>query len=92
MKQYGYFVIIVIVLIFIVIMMLPKNKEYHKSLFYMDTYIDVKIFEKNEKKAIEILSGIEDIYREYHQLTNRYEEYDEIINLYTIYHNKFNDE
>lgn len=64
-----------------------KKKEYTKNIYYMDTYIYVKIYENNKSKADEVLNEVEKIYKEYHELTDRYNHYDGIINIYDIYHN-----
>ena len=58
----------------------------------MDTYIYVKIYEKNADVANDILTEVENIYKNYHQLTDRYNHYDGIINVYDIYNNNFNEE
>ncbi len=59
-------------------------KEYTKNLFYMDTYINVKIYSNNEEKAKQALDEVDKIYKKYHQLTNRYSSYDNIKNIYYI--------
>lgn len=80
-------VIIILLLSIISYNYINKEKEYSKNLFYMDTYIYVKIYEKDKTKANKILNEIEQIYKEYHQLSDRYNEYDNINNLYYIHNN-----
>lgn len=87
--------IIIIILIVCILLSLSiifyiyinKEKEYSKNLFYMDTYIYIKIYEKDKNKANKVLNEIEQIYKEYHQLSDRYNKYDNIKNLYYIHNN-----
>ena len=65
---------ILVVFIFIIILGCLNVKEYSTNLFYMDTYINVKIYTNSEKKANRIFKGVEDLYATYDKLTNRYEE------------------
>lgn len=53
-----------------------EYKEYSKTYFYMDTYINVKINSENEEKASKVLDEIDAIFNEYHNLTNKYEDYE----------------
>lgn len=64
-----------------------ETKEFTRNLFYMDTYIYIKIEEKDTHKATKALAEIEQIYEDYHKLADRYQAYDDIINLYTIHNN-----
>ena len=57
----------------------------------MDTYINVKFYSDNKENADEIMDGIDNIYREYHELTDRYNSYDGINNVYYINNNDFSD-
>lgn len=63
-----------------------KYKEYTKTLNYMDTVIDIKLYSSDEKEATTIISEIEKIYKYYHELTDRYNAYEGINNIYTINH------
>lgn len=65
-----------------------KIKEYTSNLFYMDTYIYIKLYETDSKKAKEALTQIETMYADYHKLSDRYQAYDGITNIYTILHNQ----
>lgn len=65
------------------------KKEVEKNMFYMDTYINVKIYSENTKKANEALKEVDKIYKKYQNLTNVY---DENSTLYKINHNNSNDE
>lgn len=62
-------------------------KVVEHNLFYMDTYIYIKLYTKDTKKAKQALEEVETIYQEYHQLADRYQAYDGVINLYTIHYN-----
>ncbi|MDD4036563.1 MAG: FAD:protein FMN transferase [Bacilli bacterium] len=58
-------------------------KEYSKDLFYMDTYISIQVFSKNKTTAKKALEEVDNIYKNYHQLTSRYDDYN-IKNIYYI--------
>jgi Membrane-associated lipoprotein involved in thiamine biosynthesis len=63
--------------------------KYSKMIYYMDTYITVNVYTNNEKEAVKALAGVENIYKEYHILTDRY---DDNGILYYIHNNKSEDE
>lgn len=90
------FVIIIILIIrFGLLVFIDRrnnNNQYETNLFYMDTYIYVKFKTDNKKLANEVLKEVDDIYKSYHQLTDRYNSYDDIINLYYINYNNTNDD
>lgn len=69
-----------------------KVKLYEKDLFYMDTYINVKLYSNNKDTANKALDEIDKIYSEYHKLTDRYNSYQNLVNLYTINNNVSTDE
>lgn len=83
--------IIIFLIISIIIYDIVRVKEYTSSMFYMDSYINVKIYESDSNKAKKALKEIEKIYKEYHQLTDKYNKYDNINNLYIINNNFFDD-
>lgn len=62
-------------------------QEVSRNLFYMDTYINVKVYTKDKEKAQKILNEVDKIYSDYHNLTDRYNSYEGIVNLYTINNN-----
>lgn len=89
------FIIIPILVTFIISMILLdslKPKEYTENLYYMDTYIYIKIYAGNKIQANEVLNGVEKIYKEYHELTNKYKEYKGIKNLYYLTYNTSKEE
>lgn len=65
---------------------------YKRNLFYMDTYIEVRVYGKNEEQTKKALDGVEAIYKEYHRLSDPYKSYDGITNVHTIRYNKKSDE
>lgn len=88
-------ILISIILILIIIIGLHfsnYSKLYEKDYYYMDTYINVKIYSNNSKKVNKAFEEIDKIYNEYHKLTDRYNSYQGITNLYTINNNVLNNE
>lgn len=84
--------IIAMLLCFLLYFCFNKKDEYTKNIYYMDTYIYVKIYEKNKNTAEDILDEVEKIYKEYHELTDRYNHHDGILNVYDIYNNNLDSE
>ena len=86
-KVLGYIGILLIFLFLIIYFIFNKRMDlYSKDLFYMDTYINVKFYCSDKDKASSIMNEIDNIYREYHELTDRYNSYD-INNVYFINNN-----
>ena len=76
---------IVLIILFIFILSgCNKNDMYDKTLFYMDTAIEVKLYDVDEEHANKALSDIEKMYEKYHKLTDRYNEYEDVINVYYL--------
>lgn len=69
-----------------------KLKEYSEDFYYMDTLINVKVYLKNSNEKEKVFSDINSIYKEYHELTDRYNSYNGINNVYYINNNKSKDE
>ncbi len=61
-----------------------NKKMYKTSFMYMDTYIEIKIYDVDKDNAKKYLDTAKNMYKEYHELTDRYNEYDNIYNLYYI--------
>lgn len=79
--------VLILMVLFILFMIFNKReKEYTKKLFYMDTYIYIKI--NTDKDGNKILKEVENIYKEYHELSDRYNGYNNIKNIYYIKNNK----
>lgn len=76
MKDNKVFIAIIGILLFIIlgifIVKSFKVKEYTRNYFYMDTYINVKIYSSSKNKALKALDEIDNIYHTYHDLTDRY--------------------
>ena len=58
-----------------------NNQVYTKNLFYMDTFINVKIYSSDKKKALDALSYIDQMYNDYDMLADRYKSHDGVINI-----------
>ena len=73
------------VIIFIIIVLTLtgcNNQEYYsKNLFYMDTVINIKIYDNNEERVNEAFEQIENLYQKYENLTNFYDENSELSKL-----------
>lgn len=86
-KILGIIGVLLIFLFFIIYFIFNKKMDlYSKDLFYMDTYINVKFYCSDKNKANDIMNEIDNIYREYHELTDRYNSYN-INNVYFINNN-----
>ena len=85
MKKFK--ILFIVVLILITSCSNNKEKEYKLNLYYMDTYIYVDFFCQDSTKASKLKEDIDSIYKEYHELSDRYQAYDNIINIYSIYNN-----
>ena len=58
------------------------NQEYYsKNLFYMDTVINIKIYDNDKEKVDKAFEEIEKIYQKYENLTNFYDENSELSKL-----------
>lgn len=84
--------LLVVSLIIILLVNLTKKKEFSTNLYYMDTYIYVKIYCNNKNVASKILDNVENIYKNYHQLSDRYNHYDNLLNVYDIKNNELETE
>lgn len=91
------FILIPILIIFLIVMVIidnlkSKDKEYTFNMFYMDTYIYLKIYTDSESLEKIIKSGVEEIYKKYDMLADKYNEYEGINNIYFINYNTLQDE
>lgn len=64
-----------------------KPKVYTKTLFYMDTVIEVKVYSNNQSQATKALDGVDQLYQKYNNLSDYYQAYDDLVNIYYINHN-----
>ena len=72
-KSLKYIVLVILLIIIILFFVLYKKQEYTKNLFYMDTYINIKITSNDKFKAQKALKEAESLFEYYHNLTNRYD-------------------
>lgn len=78
-------ILIFISLFLVILTSACTNKKMYKETFmYMDTYIEIKVYGINKKKSEEVLSTAKNMYKEYHELTDRYNSYEDIINVHYI--------
>jgi len=82
---------ILVLLTMILILTGCKSQVNEKNLFYMDTYINVKIY-KNTTNIDYVFDNVNKIYDEYNKLCDKYNEYDGIINVYYLNNILKNDE
>lgn len=75
---------ICLIFISLIITGCSNNQSYSKDIFYMDTYINIKLYNNDEDKTMKALNYIDDLYNEYDKLTDRYKKYDDIKNVYYI--------
>lgn len=62
-----------ILLILLLLLTGCGKQEYSKNLFYMDTVINIKLYNVNEKKANEAFDYLDNLYQEYENLTDFYD-------------------
>ena len=59
--------------------------KYEKNYFYLDTYINIKIYSnKTGSEVNKLFDEIDYLYSEYHKLTDKYNKYDDVINIYYL--------
>lgn len=74
-------------LLYAIVFQKKKITKFEKNLFYMDTYINVTIYSDSTTDAENALNEVDNIYKNYHDLTNRYEK-NELVNVYYINNNQ----
>ena len=88
-------VILLLVLVSLILLFIDKSsyKDYTRSYFYFDTYINVKVNTvKTEKEMNDIFNDIDYLYDSYHKLTDAFDSYDGIVNVYYLNNNLNNNE
>lgn len=84
---------VVIFLLLILVLTGCSNQEYYsKNLFYMDTVINIKIYDSDEEKVNRAFKEIEELYQKYENLTNFYDENSELSKLNNDINTKISDE
>ncbi|MGE5455604.1 MAG: FAD:protein FMN transferase [Ignavibacteriales bacterium] len=88
MKVYVSYIVISIITIILSLAFLfynnDKKEMYTTNLFYMDTYINVKIYDVDKDLKDKAFDNIDKIYKRYHELSDRYNQYENIKNIYYI--------
>ena len=77
----------IVILSALVLLFIDMNtyKEYSKNYFYMDTYINVKVYSTKNKRSIDkYFEDIDYLYSSYNKLTNRYSSYEGVTNVYYL--------
>ncbi len=85
MKKYLKYISIILIILLLIFIYLTKTNEYSTNLFYMDTYISIKINDNNKNKVKRAFKEAENLYKTYHNLTDRYNKSSQ---LYLINHTK----
>lgn len=70
-----------ILLILLLLLTGCGKQEYSKNLFYMDTVINIKLYNVNEKKANEAFDYLDNLYQKYENLTDFYDSNSELSKL-----------
>ena len=78
MKKILIYVFSLILLSALIILNIFKEQTYLKNMFYMDTYISVEVTSRNKAKALKAIDEIENIFKKYDSITNRYDTNSEI--------------
>lgn len=81
MQKYLKYILVLIIISFLIVgYIYQKNivKEYNSNLFYMDTYINIKVFSSDKVLAHRALEEADDLFKFYHNLTDRYNENSEL--------------
>lgn len=93
MKKYVPYILLLglLMAMLLISFMAKKQKVITKNLFYMDTYINVKVY-SDKKEVDSTLKEVDKIYKEYHQLTDRYNSYEDLVNVYYINNNNSEEE
>ena len=79
MKKYiGYIFLIILIVLWLFYLWFGREQAYTANLFYMDTYISVEVYTNSSKKANDALRVIEQLYSDFHKLTDRYDKNSQI--------------
>jgi len=72
---------IVLILLLVLLTGCSKNEYYSENLFYMDTVINIKIYDKNKEKVDYAIKEIDKLYSKYQNIVNYYDENSELYKL-----------
>lgn len=70
-----------LLIIIAVLLLTGCNKDYSKNIFYMDTIINIKIYNTNKSKAETAFEKIENLYKKYEYIASYYNEDSELYKL-----------
>ena len=73
---------LILLLLFFLIGCQSEYVTNETSFFAMDTYINIRVYSKQEEAKI--LKEAEELFMYYHRLTDRYNSYEDVINVYDI--------
>lgn len=76
--------ILIIICIMLLFSSCTNKKIFKDSFIFMDTYIEIKVYDVNKNKGEELLNYAKNMYESYHKLTDRYNSYEGITNLYYL--------
>ncbi len=71
----------ILILLSILLLTGCSEKEITKNLFYMDTFINIKIYSNDTKKVNEAIEYIDTLYNKYDKMTNFYDNNSELSNI-----------
>ena len=83
---------IVLILLLILLTGCNKNEYYTENLFYMDTVVNIKIYNKDKEKVDKAIKEIDKIYSKYQNIVNYYDEESELYKLNNKQINTVSDE
>lgn len=75
---------LLIIFILIILSGCSKINYYSHDMFYMDTYINIKIYDIQKKDEEKVFDEINNMFLEYNNLCDKYNEYEELINVYYL--------
>ena len=61
-----------------------NTKVYTYDMLYMDTYIEVKLYDVNKNDSDKLFKDVDNIYGSYAKLADRYTKYDDFVNVYYL--------
>lgn len=83
MKKKLVAILFVIIVIGVITIKYLKEEKISKNFFYMDTYINIKLY-TNKNKSEKLLKEVEKMYQKYNNYCDKYNQYEDIINVYYL--------
>lgn len=75
---------VLLIISFLLLLTGCSNSKTSYNMFYMDTYVEVKLYGVSEKESKNVFKEIDKIYSKYHKLTDRYNEYEDVKNVFYL--------